>query len=104
MGIRQQKAEAAARAEIERLELRAEVDIRLEENRWEYYANCLGESLESFFPSDARRVEAARKICSMCVVKEECLEYALNNREDHGVWGGMSERQRRRILKQRRLV
>jgi WhiB family redox-sensing transcriptional regulator len=48
-------------------------------------------------------VEVAKRICSDCPVQVRCLEYALENRIDHGVWGGTSERQRRRILKARRL-
>ena len=52
-----------------------------------------------FFPSDGAGVELARKICADCPVKEPCLEHALEQRIDHGVWGGCSERERRRILK-----
>jgi WhiB family redox-sensing transcriptional regulator len=48
-------------------------------------------------------VDRARKICATCPAIEPCLEYALENRIDHGVWGGTSERERRRILKRRRL-
>jgi WhiB family transcriptional regulator, redox-sensing transcriptional regulator len=55
-----------------------------------------------FFPSDGLGVLAAQAICAECPVKAECLEYALADRVDHGVWGGTSERQRRRILRQRR--
>jgi WhiB family redox-sensing transcriptional regulator len=47
-------------------------------------------------------VDAARQICAECPVKAECLEYALENRIDHGVWGGCSERERRRIQRRRR--
>jgi WhiB family redox-sensing transcriptional regulator len=47
-------------------------------------------------------VEVARRICEGCPVESRCLDYALRNRIDHGVWGGCSERQRRRILKARR--
>ena len=50
-----------------------------------------------------RRVEQARKVCADCPVKEPCLEYALTHRIDHGVWGGASERERRRILRRRRV-
>jgi WhiB family redox-sensing transcriptional regulator len=57
---------------------------------------------ETFFPSDGVGVEKARKICNACPVADQCLEHALDNRIEHGVWGGASERQRRRILKQRR--
>lgn len=55
-----------------------------------------------FFPSDGVGVEIAKRICETCPVKEPCLEHALEARIDHGVWGGASERQRRRILKARR--
>jgi WhiB family redox-sensing transcriptional regulator len=48
-------------------------------------------------------VDVARKICQDCAVRGPCLEYALVNRIDHGVWGGTSERERRRILRQRRV-
>ena len=57
-----------------------------------------------FFPSDGVGVDRARKICASCPVRELCLEYALDNRIDHGVWGGTSERERRRILKRRRIA
>jgi WhiB family redox-sensing transcriptional regulator len=55
-----------------------------------------------FFPSDGVGVDKARKICDGCPVKAECLEHALEHRIEHGVWGGCSERERRRILKRRR--
>lgn len=55
-----------------------------------------------FFPSDGVGVDKARKICAQCSVQEACLEYALKYRIDHGVWGGASERERRRILRRRR--
>ncbi|MGI8794920.1 MAG: WhiB family transcriptional regulator [Acidimicrobiales bacterium] len=57
-----------------------------------------------FFPSDGVGVEIARTICGECPVRDECLEFALRNRIDHGVWGGASERQRRRVLRSRRLA
>ncbi len=56
----------------------------------------------TFFPSDGVGVDRARKICRDCPVVATCLEYALGARIDHGVWGGCSERERRRILKRRR--
>jgi WhiB family redox-sensing transcriptional regulator len=56
-----------------------------------------------FFPNDGAGVERARAICGRCTVAERCLEYALENRIEHGVWGGASERERRRILKRRRI-
>jgi WhiB family redox-sensing transcriptional regulator len=56
-----------------------------------------------FFPSDGVGVDRARRICNDCPVKAPCLEYALENRIDHGVWGATSERERRRILRSRRI-
>jgi WhiB family redox-sensing transcriptional regulator len=56
-----------------------------------------------FFPSDGIGVQLAQRTCSECPVKAPCLEYALDNHVDHGVWGGTSERERRRILRRRRI-
>jgi len=71
---------------------------------WMAHGNCASETPASFFPSDGVGVEVARRICQDCPVKQQCLEFALTNRVDHGVWGGTSERERRRILKRRRLA
>jgi WhiB family redox-sensing transcriptional regulator len=73
----------------------------MDEN-WMHHGNCRAEAPARFFPSDGVGVDAARRICATCPVKAECLEYALVHRIDHGVWGGTSERERRRILKTRR--
>jgi WhiB family redox-sensing transcriptional regulator len=69
---------------------------------WMNDGNCRFHPPTTFFPSDGVGVQVAAAICSDCPVKEQCLEHALRNRIDHGVWGGASERQRRRILKARR--
>ncbi|HUI03793.1 MAG TPA: WhiB family transcriptional regulator [Acidimicrobiales bacterium] len=58
----------------------------------------------AFFPSDGIGVQVAQRICVDCPVKGPCLEYALANHVDHGVWGGTSERERRRILRRRRVA
>ena len=63
---------------------------------------CADKPPSLFFPSDGVGVDVARKICADCPVKAPCLEYAIRNRVDHGVWGGCSERERRRIIKRRR--
>ena len=65
--------------------------------------NCQDYSPSTFFPSDGVGVDAARAICGDCPVKDRCREYALTERIEHGVWGGCSERERRRILKRRKL-
>ncbi len=70
---------------------------------WMMQGNCRLYPPKVFFPSDGVGVDKARKICAGCPVTEQCLEYALEHRIDHGVWGGCSERERRRILKRRRL-
>jgi WhiB family transcriptional regulator, redox-sensing transcriptional regulator len=72
------------------------------ELEWMARGSCTNVPPSTFFPSDGVGVELARKICADCPVKDPCLEHALANRIDHGVWGGCSERERRRILKRRR--
>jgi len=72
------------------------------ETAWMAEGNCRLHPPSTFFPSDGVGVDKARKICRDCPVSSTCLEYALEHRIDHGVWGGCSERERRRILKRRR--
>jgi WhiB family redox-sensing transcriptional regulator len=69
---------------------------------WMSEGNCRLYPPAAFFPSDGVGVDRARKICKDCPVLGQCLEYALDERIEHGVWGGCSERERRRILKRRR--
>ena len=69
---------------------------------WMLRAKCRGVRPAEFFPSDGVGVEFAQRICGNCPVRAECLEYALKFRIEHGVWGGASERERRRILRRRR--
>jgi WhiB family transcriptional regulator, redox-sensing transcriptional regulator len=71
---------------------------------WMAVGLCREHSPKVFFPTDGVGVEKARKICATCPVKEPCLEYAVDNRIEHGVWGGMSERGRRRLARSRKLV
>ncbi len=70
---------------------------------WMADGNCRLHPPATFFPSDGVGVDRARKICKDCPVIATCLEFALEERIDHGVWGGCSERERRRILKRRRV-
>ncbi len=69
---------------------------------WMLTAKCRGVDPGEFFPSDGSGVDRAQKVCATCPVQSECLEYALSARIEHGVWGGASERERRRILRRRR--
>jgi len=71
------------------------------ETAWMAEGNCRLHPPATFFPSDGVGVDRARKICRDCPVATACLEYALDARIDHGVWGGCSERERRRISKRR---
>lgn len=72
------------------------------ESAWMAEGNCRLHPPATFFPSDGVGVDKARKICRDCPVVARCLDYAIDERIDHGVWGGCSERERRRILKRRR--
>jgi WhiB family transcriptional regulator, redox-sensing transcriptional regulator len=74
------------------------------DSEWMARGSCRDEPPSTFFPTDGVGVERARRICADCPVASPCLEYALRNRIDHGVWGGASERQRRRILRTRRVT
>ncbi len=69
---------------------------------WMAYARCRDVPPEIFFPSDGAGVEVARRYCAECPVAAQCLDYALDNHIEHGVWGGVSERKRRRITQSRR--
>ena len=69
---------------------------------WMNQGRCREASRDIFFPRDGMGVIVAQKICATCPVSRECLEYALENHIDHGVWGGRSERERARILRHRR--
>ena len=55
-----------------------------------------------FYPASDEEAEAAKSVCDQCGVRESCLEHALGSREREGVWGGATERERRRIVRQRR--
>lgn len=72
------------------------------EHLWMLDARCRRLAPGTFFPSDGLGVERAQRECVQCPVRMECLEYALEHHIDHGVWGGASERERRRILRRRR--
>ena len=74
------------------------------DTEWMIQGKCKDLDPAIFFPNDWVGVQVAQRICADCPVKSPCLEYALQNRVDHGVWGGASERERRRIARQRRGV
>ena len=71
---------------------------------WKSKANCMGVDPDLFFPERGMSTREAKEVCKGCVVREDCLEYALANGEKFGIWGGLSERERRRIRRARALV
>ena len=73
----------------------------IEDTSWQNLANCLGVDPDLFFPERGASTREAKEVCRGCVAREDCLEYALRNGEKFGIWGGMSERERRRIRRQR---
>ena len=68
-----------------------------EEQGWQERALCAETDPEAFFPEKGGSTREAKKICTGCEVRAECLEYALSNDERFGIWGGLSERERRRL-------
>ncbi len=67
---------------------------------WAELAKCKGMDLDIFFPPDDATNKQAYEVCAQCLVSAACLDYAIANRIFDGVWGGKSERERRRIIKQ----
>ena len=72
-------------------------------SRWQERANCLGVDPDLFFPERGASTREAKGVCKGCEVRNECLEYALAHGEKFGIWGGLSERERRRVRRQRAL-
>ena len=64
---------------------------------WQERALCAQTDPESFFPEKGGSTREAKRICVGCEVRAECLEYALAHDERFGIWGGLSERERRRL-------
>jgi WhiB family transcriptional regulator, redox-sensing transcriptional regulator len=69
---------------------------------WQELAECLQYAGEvDFFPARGESVRDAKAVCAACRVKSECLEFALRLKVAHGVWGGLSERERRSLRRER---
>jgi WhiB family redox-sensing transcriptional regulator len=71
---------------------------------WRKHAACRGLDVEIFYPATEDEFDAieAKAVCALCPVRQACLEFALAHREREGIWGGATERERRRIIRQRR--
>jgi WhiB family redox-sensing transcriptional regulator len=83
--------------------LRRVIEAGTDERRWQEQANCLGVDPDLFFPERGASTREAKSVCRGCEVRAECLEYALRHGEKFGIWGGLSERERRRVRRQRAL-
>ncbi len=70
--------------------------------RWYEYALCAQADPEAFYPKKSGSVREAKRVCRSCEVTDQCLEYAMENNERYGVWGGMSVRERRKLEKKRK--
>jgi WhiB family redox-sensing transcriptional regulator len=68
---------------------------------WQSDALCAQTDPEAFVPEKGGSTRDAKKICTTCEVKAQCLDYALQNDERFGIWGGLSERERRRLRRAR---
>lgn len=69
---------------------------------WRELGACRGLEPSIFYPDDDGDAEDAKAVCQQCSVRVACLEFALAAREKQGVWGGATERERRRLIRQRR--
>ena len=78
-----------------------------DDQSWQASANCLGVDPDLFFPVGTtgpaiEQIENAKAVCMECEARQPCLEFALTNDERFGIWGGLSERERRRLRLMRR--
>jgi WhiB family redox-sensing transcriptional regulator len=71
--------------------------MNIESLPWASQARCLQAEPDTFFPEKGGSTREAKRICTTCEVRDLCLEYALANDERFGIWGGMSERERRKV-------
>jgi WhiB family transcriptional regulator, redox-sensing transcriptional regulator len=84
----------------EPVDLFADGDDELAELAWQERALCAQTDPEAFFPEKGGSTREAKKVCLGCEVRGDCLEYALAHDERFGIWGGLSERERRRLKKE----
>jgi WhiB family redox-sensing transcriptional regulator len=69
---------------------------------WREQAACRGLDTSIFFPPSDLEAGAAKAICAQCPVREQCLEWAIASRQEEGIWGGMTDGERRRLRRRRR--
>lgn len=76
------------------------LQLDIEERPWASFGSCRDANPDLFFSSDDRSAREAIRICRGCPVASECLAWALDTRVRYGIWGGLTERQRRRVIRQ----
>lgn len=89
--------EDAARRELSLLDLTVLGETEEAEASWQERALCAQTDPEAFFPEKGGSTREAKRVCVSCEVRAECLEYALAHDERFGIWGGLSERERRKL-------
>jgi WhiB family redox-sensing transcriptional regulator len=72
-------------------------ELRAVRAEWIEQASCRGVDPELFFPARGSPTKEVKAFCKDCVVREECLDYALAHNERWGIWGGTTEKERRRL-------
>lgn len=80
--------------------------LTIASDEWRGQASCRDTNPDLFFPVGTtgpaiEQIEAAKAVCRECLVRQQCLEYALQTNQDSGIWGGTSEEERRKLRKQR---
>lgn len=101
LGPRPRRAESSERSR--------QLSAQRVDDEWQLRAACRGPHAAVFYPPEsserrddkAAREVRAKEICRTCSVTEPCLEYALKIRENHGIWGGLSEAERRNLVASR---
>jgi len=71
---------------------------------WQDFASCRGADPDLFFPERGASTRTAKQICRECAVQDACLEFAIVSSEKFGIWGAMSERERRKIRRERQVA
>lgn len=90
--LRRRQREAAAAPRVRTVD-----PLYVESPEWFADAACRGGNVDIFFPERGASTEPARAVCRRCTVTIECLTYALDHGEKLGIWGGLSERERRAL-------
>ncbi len=73
------------------------MDLRTDDGEWRASGLCQEVDTELFFPEKGGSAREAKRVCAACEVRPQCLEFALEHDERFGIWGGLSERERRRL-------